>query len=60
MDPLSFLILRRISSKIADWIDKLIDLYDHLTFHLTRKEWQDAWLRPGEPGYLPPKTRNER
>jgi hypothetical protein len=60
MDPLSFLILRRITSKIADWIDKLIDLYDYLTFHLTRKEWQDVWRRPGDPGYLPPKTRDER
>jgi hypothetical protein len=57
MDPLSFVIVRRIASKIADWIDKLIDLYDHLTFSLTRKEQQDRLRRPGEPGYLPPKER---
>ena len=59
MDPLSFVILRRIASKISDWIDKLIDLHDHLTFRLTRKEQQDMWRRPGEPGYLPRKQRDE-
>jgi hypothetical protein len=59
MDPLSFVILRRIASKIADCIDKLIDLYDHLTFSLTRKERLDMWRPPGEPGYLPRKKPGE-
>jgi hypothetical protein len=58
MDPLSFVILRRIASKIANGIDKLIDLYDHLTLQPTRKEMQDWARRPGEPGYLPPKQRD--
>ena len=33
MDPLSFLILRRIASKIADWIDKLFDFLAIIITH---------------------------
>jgi len=57
MDPLSFVILRRISSKIANGIDRLIDLWDRLTLRPTRDELLDCGKRPGEPGYLPRKER---
>jgi hypothetical protein len=60
MDPLSFVIFRRIASKIADGIDRLIDLWDRWTFQRTRDEELDYWRRPGEPSYLPRKEGDDR
>jgi hypothetical protein len=62
MDPLSFLILRRLASKIADWIDKLFDLWALITFRARPKELAERMnqQQPGAPGYLPRKERDER
>ena len=59
MDPLSFLVLRRIASKIANGIDIVIDVWHHLTFNQTPKEMAEKFTRPGAPGYLPRKKRDE-
>ena len=58
MDPLSFLIVRRIASKIANGIDRLIDFWDRVTLQPTRDEMLDFAKRPGDPGYLPRKDRD--
>lgn len=60
MDPLSFVILRRIAAKIADGIDKLLELHARLTLQWTPKELNEQMNRkePGAPGYLPRKDRD--
>jgi hypothetical protein len=62
MDPLSFLILRRIAAKIADWIDKLIDLWALITLNPAPREMEErmSQKQPGAPGYLPGKERDAR
>ena len=55
MDPLSFVILRRIGTKIADAITFLLDFSSWLDGKPTNKDYERMFAKPGEPGYLPPK-----